>query len=130
MCDLGADEFIELVGGVALGVDPFVEVVAEPGLHHIGHLHIEVIAFDHPLQHQRYGNRITGGIGSDKPLVGGLDVIGSASGKDTMDSYVPFGVGGVLCMLDELLDRHRHRASLAVPHEVDILVLGIHSHRF
>ena len=49
VCDLGANEFVDLRRGIYFAVDPIVHVLAEPRLHHILHLHIEVVTLDHSL---------------------------------------------------------------------------------
>ena len=45
----GVDESIDLRRGIFLAIDPFVHLIAEPSLHHVGEFDIEVVAFDHTL---------------------------------------------------------------------------------
>ena len=130
MGDLRADQAIELMGAVFLTVDPGVHFVAQPFLHHIGHLDAEVIADDHALHDEGYSHRIIGRIGDDKPFVGSLDVIGSAACKNTVNSDM-FRIGLMIVLgLDQMLYGHGVGAALAVPHEDDLGVLRRTSHGF
>ena len=83
--DLSAKQLVDLGRGVQLAVDPIVELIAEPGLHHRFQIQVKVVAFDHSLQHERHGYGIVRHILGNEPLIGSLDVIRSAAGKHPTD---------------------------------------------
>ena len=123
MGDLGADQAIELMGAVFLTVDPGIHFVAQPFLHHIGHLDAEVIADDHALHDEGYGHRIIGCVGDDKAFVRSLDIIGPAACKNAVNSDM-FRIGLMIVLgLDQMLHGHGVGAALTVPHEDDLGVL-------
>ena len=131
MGHFGADELVDLCRRIFLAVHPFVNVFAQPRLHHVLHFHIEVVALNHALQYQRHSYRVSGGVGVDETLVGGLDIIRSASGKHTVNRDVIIRPGRVTIRhFAQILNRHRSGTALTVTHQVNILVLGLHINRF
>ena len=95
VCHFGADEAVDLRRRIFLAVNPFVHFFAEPGLHDIFHLHAQVIALDHALQHEWYRHGITRHIRRDKALESGLHVVGTTSGEHAVNRDVKLRILGV-----------------------------------
>ena len=121
---------IDLRGSITLAVNPVIHVPVEPWLHQVGHSDLEVVTQDHSLQHKRYGNRVPGGVGIHESFISSLYVIRSASGKDPVNLDIVRPLTERVVVLDEVFNRHGGRTSLAVAHQINGFLLGLHAHGF